>query len=168
MLKTFSLHLAGLLWLLLVACAEDTPQKDEEGEETTQPADSLFLNPIFTSGPDPWVFQTEEFYYLTFTTGNNVTLYRSTQMSDLSAASPRVIWTPPATGPNSQNIWAPEIHRVQDKWYVYYAADDGNNENHRMFVLENDNEIPIVGQWTDRGELMLPDDRWAIDGTIFE
>lgn len=165
------IQLAGFLWFIIVACStNDTAQSEGllDPEPPGEEADSLFLNPILDPGPDPWVFQTGEYYFLTFTTGNNITLYRTQQMSDLGRALKRVTWTPPSTGPNSQNLWAPEIHRVQGKWYVYYAADDGNNANHRMFVLENENEDPTVGPWTDKGELKLPGDRWAIDGTIFE
>lgn len=161
-----------LLWLLMVmlgACAADSSEEEMivPEPEPSEP-DSLFQNPILTSGPDPWVFQTEDKYYITFTTGINVTLYTSDKMSDLSDALKRVVWRPPTTGPNSKNIWAPEIHQIDGSWYVYYAADNGVNENHRMFVLQNDSEDPTIGQWTDQGELRLPDDRWAIDGTIFE
>lgn len=153
---------------LPLACSENASEIDKDDEPTKTEVDSLFLNPILTSGPDPWVFRKGDLYYLTFTTGSNITLYRTKSMSDLSKAYKKVIWTPPATGMNSMNIWAPEIHHVDDKWYVYYAADDGNNDNHRMWVLENDSEDPFVGQWIDRGELELPGDRWAIDGTIFQ
>lgn len=153
----------------LTACGEEgglVNDKMEKEKETV--TDSLFLNPIHTRGPDPWVFQKGEHYYLTFTTGFNVTLYKTDAMSDLSDAQERVVWTPPASGHNSRNIWAPEIHWVDSKWFIYYAADDGNNDNHRMFVLENDSEDPMEGQWIDRGQLALPDDRWAIDGSVFE
>lgn len=151
------------------ACSSD-PNTDVVPDEDSiiVEVDSLFRNPILTSGPDPWVFQHEEYYYLTFTTGGDVTVYRTKDMSDLSGAIKRVVWRAPASGPNSRNIWAPEIHRVQSKWYIYYAADDGNNDNHRMFVLQNENEDPLLGTWQDMGELQLPDDRWAIDGTILE
>ncbi|WP_185154296.1 family 43 glycosylhydrolase [Fulvivirga sp. M361] len=168
MSKMLFLPSIGSLLLLFWTCATNQTPESQLPDQPDVESDSLFLNPIHTHGPDPWVFQTEGQYFLTFTTGVNVTLYRSSEMSNLSGAFKKVIWTPPSTGPNSQNIWAPEIHRVHGKWYVYYAADDGNNENHRMFVLENSHEDPMAGQWVDSGELKLPDNRWAIDGTIFE
>lgn len=168
-IQTVSIQFLGIMLLAAVACSNDSNGDVEPGPDTTAVAvDSLFTNPILTSGPDPWVFQDGEYYYLTFTTGGNVTVYRTREMSDLSGAIQRVIWRAPATGPNSRNIWAPEIHKVNGKWYVYYAADDGNNDNHRMFVLQNENEDPLLGTWQDLGELELPADRWAIDGTIFE
>lgn len=169
MLRTLLIGLYCSAYFILSACTDEpTPTIKEDDEEEQTETDSLFLNPIHTSGPDPWVFQANDSYYLTFTTGFNVTLYKSDIMSDLSDAYSRAVWTPPASGPNSKNIWAPEIHKVGDKWYIYYAADDGDNKNHRMFVLENSSEDPVVGTWTDRGMLELPDDKWAIDGTILE
>jgi GH43 family beta-xylosidase len=169
MLRVVLIHLVGLLFLFLAACAEEAePNVKEEPEEEETKTDSLFFNPILTSGPDPWVFQRNDLYFLTYTTGFNIALYRSNKMSDLSKALKRVVWTPPAEGPNSKNIWAPEIHHVNGKWYIYYAADDGNNDNHKMFALENSSDDPTIGQWVDKGQLELPGDRWAIDGSIFE
>jgi GH43 family beta-xylosidase len=89
-------------------------------------------------------------------------------MSNLKNATKKVIWIPPTSGFNSNEIWAPELHKIGDKWYVYYAASDGNNENHKMWVLENSSVDPFEGNWIDKGELKLPDDKWAIDGSPFE
>ncbi|RED95268.1 glycoside hydrolase family 43 protein [Marinoscillum furvescens] len=168
MLRTLMIGLYCSAYFMLSACDEEPVNDVQPKEEPEVKQDSLFLNPILTSGPDPWVFQANDAYYLTFTTGYNLTLYKSDQMADLTNAYNRVVWTPPASGPNSKNIWAPEIHQVAGKWYIYYAADDGDNKNHRMFVLQNTQTDPVVGTWTDKGMLQLPDDKWAIDGTIFE
>lgn len=127
-----------------------------------------FVNPLLPSGPDPWVFQKDGWYYFTHTTGKNLRLYRTKAMSKLAEAEYKTVWTPPASGMNSKQIWAPEIHFLQGKWYFYYAADDGLNENHRMWVLENSSPDPFKGSWQDKGELKLPDNKWAIDGTPFE
>lgn len=127
-----------------------------------------FTNPLLPAGPDPWVVQNDDWYYVTHTTGRDLQLYRTKRMSDLAQAEVQTIWIPPATGMNAKQIWAPEIHFINHKWYFYYAADDGNNENHRMWVLENEAEDPFAGTWVDKGELELPGDKWAIDGTAFE
>lgn len=133
-----------------------------------RPLGPTFNNPLLTSGPDPWVFQKDGWYYVTHTTGKNLRLYRTKRMSDLRNAEVKTVWTAPASGMNSKQIWAPEIHFLDGKWYFYYAADDGRNENHRMWVLENAAEDPFTGTWTDKGELKLPGDKWAIDGSPFE
>jgi GH43 family beta-xylosidase len=73
------------------------------------------------------------------------------------------VWTAPVTGRNSHAVWAPELHRFGNKWFIYYAADDGQNENHRMWVLESEDDNPL-GKYHCRGELKT--DGWAIDGTV--
>jgi GH43 family beta-xylosidase len=126
-----------------------------------------FANPLLPSGPDPWVVQKDGWYYVTHTTGRDLRLYKTRNMSDLARAQVRTIWVPPSTGMNSKQLWAPEIHFLRGKWYFYYAADDGDNKNHRMWVLENEGD-PFTDAWVDKGQLALPGDKWAIDGTAFE
>jgi GH43 family beta-xylosidase len=125
-----------------------------------------FQNPLLNATPDPWVVQVGGTYYVTYTTGFNITIHKTNTMSRLGASPGRVVWTAPSSGMNSRNIWAPELHRIEGRWYLYYAADDGRNENHRIWVLENAAADPTTGTWTDRGKLNLPEDKWAIDGTI--
>jgi GH43 family beta-xylosidase len=89
-------------------------------------------------------------------------------MSELKKVEAKVIWTPPATGMWSNSIWAPEIHFLQGKWYVYFAADNGDNANLRMFVVENASSDPFQGKWVLQGQIKPATDRWAIDGSVFE
>lgn len=149
---------------ILISC-----KGSSENDPDPLPIDNtVFSNPIMTAGPDPWIIQKGSNYFLTHTTGNSLKLYRTPDPSQAGLAFNRVVWTAPSTGMNSRNIWAPEIHFINDKWYAYYAADDGDNSNHRMWVLENSASDPLNGTWTDKGKLALPDDKWAIDGSIFE
>ncbi len=57
-------------------------------------------------------------------------------MSDLPNAVSKVVYTPPAGTMYSKQLWAPEIHYLDGKWYLYFAADDGVNKHHRMYVAE--------------------------------
>lgn len=127
-----------------------------------------FFNVIAPDAADPSVFRhADGRYYATMTTGRDITLWRSETLSGLGAGERKVIWTPPATGPNSRDIWAPEVVRLRGKWYVYYAADDGENANHRMYALENDANDPFDGTFVEKGKIFDPaDDRWAIDGAV--
>jgi GH43 family beta-xylosidase len=126
-----------------------------------------FFPVVAASGADPWVIRHDGWYYMTATTGTNVTLWRSATLSGIGGGETKVIWSPPAKGPNSKNVWAPELHRLGGKWYVYYAADDGENANHRMYVLENAAADPFTGEFVSKGKIADPKaDRWAIDGTV--
>jgi GH43 family beta-xylosidase len=163
MTELIPLRILLALALALIACRDDTP-----GKTDTQQSENTFTNPLLSSAPDPWVIQKDGSYYFTHTTGNSIKLYRTQEMSELPEAEVRTIWSPPASGMNSESIWAPEIQYINNKWYFYYAADDGKNENHRMWALVNEAADPFTGSWTDAGKLQLPNDKWAIDGSAFE
>jgi GH43 family beta-xylosidase len=125
-----------------------------------------FTNPIVPRGADPFAFQWGGQYFYTSTTGGDVRVARSPWLQNLNSNG-RTVWNPPAASPYGQELWAPEIHRLDNKWYLYVAADDGVDANHRMFVLEGDSQDP-QGSYTLKGQISIPDNRWAIDGTVFE
>lgn len=153
-----------LLYIGLTACRNHgTLQKNPVPAST-----ETFSNPLLPSGPDPWVIQKDGYYYYMHTLANRLAIWKTKNMSDLNTARPEIIWTPPDTGLNSRELWAPELHFLVGKWYVYYAADSGRNEDHRMWVLENDSPDPLQGAWTDKGKIADSTNKWAIDGSVFE
>lgn len=128
-----------------------------------------YTNPIIADGADPWVIRKDGFYYYTQTTGGNVRIRKASQIAGpngVANASPVTVFTPPA--PNNRNVWAPELHFLQGKWYIYFAADDGANANHRMYVAEAVTSNP-QGLYILKGKIFdAASDRWAIDGTVLE
>lgn len=135
------------------------------------PRDTTFTNPLLTSGPDPYVVKKDSFYYYTHTVGDLIQVWRTKTMSELKNAYTRVIWNKPATGPNSQNVWAPELYFFDGKWYAYYTAGSAVNDlsTQRMFVLENMSTDPMTGTWVEKGKLADPAaDFFAIDATVLE
>jgi len=147
-------------WIVLTICSAIIAAGAAERRE--------FHNPLLPSGADPWVTSRNGFYYVMVTTGRNLTIRKTRDITDLEHAEKKVVWTPPATGPYSRDIWAPELHFLAGKWYIYFAADSGSNETHRIWVLENGADDPLTGEWTMKGKLADPSDRWAIDATVFE
>ncbi len=127
-----------------------------------------FSNPLLNTGPDPWMIYHEGFYYYTNTLQNRIEIWKTKNPVNLADAEKKRIWQAPDTGMYSKEIWAPEIHYLDGNWYVYFAGDDGKNENHRMWVLECDSQNPMTGNWTVKGKLSDPGDHWAIDGSILE
>jgi GH43 family beta-xylosidase len=127
-----------------------------------------FTNPLLPSGADPWSIHKDGFYYYTHTLGNRLVIWKTKNLADLATAPSKTIWIPPPGTMYSKQIWAPEIHFINNKWYVYFAADDGRNENHRIYVLENASPDPMQGDWEFKGKVADPADRWAIDGSVFE
>ena len=120
-----------------VAESEDKPGDDgesaddgesESGSESESGVHTVttFFNVLRQNGADPWVYKHDDGrYYYTQTTGGNVTLWRSSTLSGIGDAQRKVIWTKPATGPASRDIWAPELHYLNGKWYAYFAASSG-------------------------------------------
>lgn len=128
---------------------------------------STFTNPILPSGADPFSTYYKGFYYYTHTVGDRLVLWKTKNLADFTQAEKKTIWIPPKNTMYSHSIWAPEFHIINGKWYVYFAADDGNNVNHRMYVLENTSEDPFSGEWHFKGKVAAKPDRWAIDGNVF-
>jgi len=161
--------LAG--WLLLSAPGCKKAADPVVNPPVVPPTTSTtFTNPLLPSGADPWVAQKDGFYYYMHTTGNNLTLWKTAKMSELGSAVSKVIWSPPASGATSHDIWAPELHFLDGKWYVYFTAGPGNCcGGQRLWVLENASSDPITGIWVEKGQIAVPaQDLWAIDGTILE
>jgi GH43 family beta-xylosidase len=140
--------------------------------QTTPPAPALdgdtFRNPLLRSGPDPWVVWWNGFYYYSNSSGTNLTLRKTADITDLRRAEKKVVWTPQPGHPWSNELWAPELHRWGKKWYIYFAADAGDNASHRIYVVENDSDDPIEGTWRFKGKVSDSSDKWAIDATLFE
>ena len=127
-----------------------------------------FTNPLLQTGPDPWVVYWNGFYYYSNSSGTDLTLRKTTDITDLRHAEKKAVWTPEPGHPWSQQLWAPELHRWGNKWYIYFAADAGDNASHRIYVVENDNDDPIEGTWTFKGKISDASDKWAIDATTFD
>jgi GH43 family beta-xylosidase len=140
--------------------------------ETEQELVKMFQNPLLQNGADPWIYKhTNGMYYFMVTRGNRLDLWTSPTITGIAAATPQTIWTPPAQGPNCKHIWAPEIHHIRGKWYIYYTANDGKTgkeggETRRVFVLENDSTDPTAGAWIDRGHLRTT--YAGLDGTVLQ
>jgi GH43 family beta-xylosidase len=132
------------------------------------PAQSTFTNPLLSSGADPWVVTWKGNYYYMNTTGGGLTLWKTADITDLRDAGKKVVWRPEPGTAWSKGVWAPELHRWGNKWYIYFAADAGQNESHRIYVVENPSDDPIEGDWTLKGKVADATDKWAIDPDLFE
>jgi GH43 family beta-xylosidase len=123
------------------------------------------INPILPPhSADPWMIFHGGFYYYTESRNNRqIYIRRSRSIGGVAQDQGVCVWSAPPKGKNSNNVWAPKLHLIDGKWYIYYAADDGRNENHRMWVLESEDSDPC-GRYHCRGRLETAG--WAIDGTV--
>lgn len=150
-----------LLLALLAGAAQST-----FAEESVM----TYTNPIATKGADPYLIQHEDTYYYIYTRGTYLVVARvddPTRLDYYDTLNGQIVYFAPENTMWSNEYWAPELHYIDGAWYIYVAADDGVNENHRMYVLKCTGDVPtepfeMVGQLTD------PTDKWAIDGTILQ
>jgi len=152
----------------VLACGVVNAQAPQPAPLPIVESPETLVNPLLPSGPDPWVIWHDGFYYYMNTTGRNLKIWKTRSMADLATAENKVVWTPPVSGPNSRDVWAPELHYLRGKWYIYFAADAGTNASHRIWVLENASQDPLAGEWHLKGKVADSTDRWAIDATILE
>lgn len=158
-----------LLGLSLVTCQKNV-STGTTNTVTPPAAATTFSNPLLASGPDPWVAQKDGFYYYLSTTGGDVSIRKTAKMSELGTTVPVIAWRPVAGAANSRDVWAPELHFLDGKWYIYFTAGPGNCcGGQKLWVLENASADPTTGTWTEKGRIFSPTaDFWAIDGTVFE
>ncbi|WP_162011706.1 glycoside hydrolase family 43 protein [Streptococcus sp. S784/96/1] len=137
----------------------------------------IYQNPIVLERADPWVYKhTDGYYYFTGSVPGyqTIELRRAKSLNDLGEKAEVVtVWYAHETGPLSELVWAPEIHYLRGKWYIYFAASDDAVErnqyhHHRMFVLENESANPMKGEWIEKGQIRTQYESFSIDATVFE
>lgn len=158
-----------LLWIVLGRDHGNSADQRGDAIMTTYSGHGgTFKNPIVDMDtPDPSVVYKDGFYYMTFTHNGADIMVMKSRTIDFRHAKRKVVWYPPFGTMYSANLWAPELQYIQGKWYIYFAADDGNNENHRMYVLEAVSDDPL-GEYEFRGKVDDGSDKWAIDGLVME
>lgn len=155
-------RLAGLAGILAaLGCVAAPPAT------TAPPSVATFTNPISPWGADPWVTLRQGHYYFCQSRHDAIWVSRADSLVDIGRGVWAKVWSPPAGTNYSKELWAPELHYLRDKWYIYLSADDGDNFHHRIYVLEGRSQNPQDG-FEFRGQLRLSPDRWAIDGTVLQ
>ena len=131
-----------------------------------------YPNPLIPQRADPFILRhSDGFYYFTASVPeyDRIELRRAPTIGGLAAAEPKTIWRKHATGPMGAHIWAPELHHIDGKWYVYFAAGEAERIwNIRIYVLENASANPLEGEWIERGQLRTQWETFALDATTFE
>jgi len=126
--------------------------------ETMKPAAdatlrSIAAKPGNTAIEAPFIIERNGYYYFTATAPEygRIILRRAATIQGLASASETVIWQKHASGIMGAHIWAPELHHVDGKWYIYFAAGSTRNVwAIRIYVLENAATNPLEGTWEER------------------
>lgn len=145
--------------------------------------ESLRMNGELTAYNQPWILRRADpyctraadgTYYFTgsYPSYDRILLRASATLNGLPTAQERCIWVKHEQGPMSCHVWAPEIHCIEGKWYIYFAAGERDDIwKIRPYVLACDGD-PMTGTWTEIGP-MLPcaEDPhsftdFSLDGTV--
>ncbi|MGM1058439.1 family 43 glycosylhydrolase [Saccharothrix sp. Mg75] len=145
----------------------DTGAANQQWQAVKLSAAGTFANPIKRNGPDPWLQHHNGYYYLATTTWNStVTMRRSRTLAGLSTASDQVIFN--LTRPNGCcNMWAPEFHLLNGRWYLYYVAGQNVqdfNPTQRLHVLESAGTDPM-GPYSFKADL---GNTWELDPSVLQ
>lgn len=152
-------HLHRLSLAVLLACT------------AAQAAEVKFSNPLVRQRADPHVtLHSDGFYYFTATVAqyDRIELRRARTLDQLGKARPKVIWRKHASGVMGNHIWAPELHFIDGKWFMYFTAGTAEDKwAIRLYVLENSSPNPLEGRWVERGQLKTAWESFALDATTF-
>ena len=105
--------------------------------------------PFISNRADPYVTRHDDgTYYFTASVPDydRIILRKSDSLMGLREASEKPVWKKHESGEMSAHIWAPELHRIGDAWYLYFAAGAAEDVwAIRPYVLECRAEDPIEG-----------------------
>ncbi len=128
-------------------------------------------NPIVRERADPHVFlHSDGYYYMVATVPDYdcIELRRGKTIGDLSSGQKKVIWKKHSSGEMGAHIWAPEIHNIDGKWYVYFTSAPAEDIwKIRPYVLECDDQNPLTGDWEEKGQIKPNRKHFSLDATTF-
>lgn len=175
-------NIVWLLFVILVASPAlhgnttygQTPSSDNLKGQTVTTSSFLaeIVNPVVPQRADPWVYRhTDGYYYFTASVPeyDRIEVRRAETIQGLGSASPVTVWQKHDSGMMSKHIWAPEIHYVNGKWYIYFAAARVDAPfDHRVYVLETEAANPLEGTWIEKGQIITEWETFSLDATTFE
>ena len=137
-----------------------------------------YNEPWILQRADPYVYRhTDGWYYFTASVPAyvRIILWCADTLAGIADAEEVTIWKKHETGIMSKHIWAPELHYLDGKWYIYFAG--GEKEDIwkiRPYVLECTDADPMTGEWKELGMMQCADDdafsfrAFSLDATVFE
>lgn len=153
-----SLVLHACLLSLLTVFAACSHQQQE-------PTESLLL---FEDGSYPHACYYKGTYYFTHQSPrDDIRLSSTPDLTHLPDVAETVVFSGDSMG--LYHIWAPEIYRLHDRWYIYFEADDNNTDNHQLYVIQCAGDDPLHDPWTLCGTLRTNDEwNYGIHPNVLE
>lgn len=137
-----------------------------------------YNEPWILQRADPYIYKHfDGNYYFTATVPSydKIIIRSAKTLAGIADAEETVIWSKHEKGIMGDHIWAPELHFLDGKWYLYFAAGEAEKKwNIRPYLLECKDENPQTGSWEELGKLQAADDdefsfrAFSLDATVFE
>ncbi|MGN0506622.1 MAG: family 43 glycosylhydrolase [Lachnospiraceae bacterium] len=136
-----------------------------------------YNRPFILHRADPQIYKKNGIYYFTATSPeyDKIVLRSADTIDGLKEAEEIVVWTRHEEGEMASHIWAPELHFVMGKWYIYFAAGELPNVwNIRPYVLACTGENPMRDAFTELGKMQAAEGdefsfrAFSLDATVFE
>jgi GH43 family beta-xylosidase len=128
-------------------------------------------NPLVRQRADAQIFRHDGNYYLTASVPeyDRLIIRRAPTLAGLGTAEEAVVWRRPTSGRMAGYIWAPELHFIDGRWHMYFAAGDGDDKFRiRTYVVRCAGSDPLVSKWELLGKLETPWDTFTLNSTILE
>lgn len=137
-----------------------------------------YPNPFIWERADPYVMRgADGTYYFTASYPmksdadpegyDRVILRKGKSIAELAQAEEKTIWKAEETSLSHRFIWAPELHEIGGRWYIYYAGScsTSNRWAFDCHVLQCEGADPYNGKWVEKGKFQkLPDDKFSFEG----
>ncbi len=130
------------------------------------------MKPFIEQRADPYIILKDGWYYFTASVPefDRIVLRKARTLAELPDAVEKVVWYRHVEGPLSCNIWAPELHFVDGKWYIYFAAarggaDESGVYDHRIYALVNEESDPMNGGFSEAGRINTGWESFSLDST---
>lgn len=140
--------------------------------------DKKYSNPFIMERADPYMMKGNDgYYYFTAsypmksdkdTTGyDRVILRRAKTIEGLTDAEEKTIWQADDTTLSHRFIWAPELHCIKGKWYIFCAGScsPDNSWAFDCHVLQCQGKDPYCDTWIEKGKFQkLAEDTFSFTG----
>ncbi len=160
-----SIKLLRLILAVMLFISELTVSAQQLGK-------NQFNNPLALQRADPHVWKaTDGTYYFVATVPeyDRIEIRSSKTINGIREVQPVIVWRKHDKGPMGNHIWAPELHRIDGKWYIYFAAGLAEDKwKIRKYALSNTSEDPTRGEWKEEGEIVSRRNEFTLDATTFE
>ena len=136
---------------------------------------TTFNTPFIPQRADPYIARIRDRYYMTGSVPayDRIVLRSADTLEGLRDAEEKEVWHCHRFGIMSRHIWAPELHFLQGRWYIYFAAGERWSPwKIRPWVLRCTGDDPMKDSWEEMGNVKACDKftfvDFSLDMTVFE